>query len=263
MVVNKEKIHYLLDSNIDLSTDDISQLEQIIKKYPWFQSARAVYLKALHAANSSEYNTELQKVASHTTDRSVLFDYITSIEFKQNRISKQINEQREYLENITVEIDSTAVTEENLNKDIDHNKVLDQDLFKQKPLEFKKEDNYSFSEWLKLTTLTPIDRDKHQLEPIEQPKEKASNNSSKIIDEFLEKKPKLTPKKSLSPLHNIADEQTPPAQLMTQTLAQVYAAQGNYEKAIQAYKILKLQHPEKSGFFADRIREIKNLQSNK
>jgi hypothetical protein len=49
---------------------------------------------------------------------------------------------------------------------------------------------------------------------------------------------------------------------MTETLAQVYAAQKNYEKAIKSYEILVLQHPEKSSFFADRIQEIKNLQSN-
>jgi hypothetical protein len=49
---------------------------------------------------------------------------------------------------------------------------------------------------------------------------------------------------------------------MTETLAQVYLAQKNFSKAIQAYQILVLQHPEKSGYFADRIREIKNIQSN-
>jgi hypothetical protein len=38
--------------------------------------------------------------------------------------------------------------------------------------------------------------------------------------------------------------------------------QKNYKKALQAYKILILKSPEKSGFFADQIRAIKKLQEN-
>ncbi|MFT7429332.1 MAG: hypothetical protein ACI9IZ_001830, partial [Nonlabens sp.] len=53
-----------------------------------------------------------------------------------------------------------------------------------------------------------------------------------------------------------------PSQFMTETLAKVYVAQKNYSKALKAYEVLVLQHPEKSAFFADQIQEIKNLQSN-
>ena len=49
---------------------------------------------------------------------------------------------------------------------------------------------------------------------------------------------------------------------MTETLARVYLEQKNYKKAIQAYKILILKNPEKSGFFADQIRAIEKLQEN-
>ena len=33
-----------------------------------------------------------------------------------------------------------------------------------------------------------------------------------------------------------------------------------YTKAIQSYKILSLKYPEKSGFFADQIKAVKQLQ---
>jgi len=49
-----------------------------------------------------------------------------------------------------------------------------------------------------------------------------------------------------------------PENLMTETLAKVYLQQNNYHKALQAYKILSLKYPEKSGFFADQIRSINN-----
>ncbi len=51
-----------------------------------------------------------------------------------------------------------------------------------------------------------------------------------------------------------------PESLMTETLARIYVEQKNYKKAIQSYKILSLKYPEKSGFFADQIKAVKQLQ---
>ena len=51
-------------------------------------------------------------------------------------------------------------------------------------------------------------------------------------------------------------------ELMTETLAKVYLEQKKYKKAIQAYKILSLKYPEKSGFFADRIKAVERIQSD-
>ena len=47
---------------------------------------------------------------------------------------------------------------------------------------------------------------------------------------------------------------------MTETLARIYVDQKKYDKAIQAFHILSLKYPEKSGYFADQIKLIKNLE---
>ena len=47
---------------------------------------------------------------------------------------------------------------------------------------------------------------------------------------------------------------------MTETLAKVYLEQKKYKKALQAYRILSLKYPEKSGFFADRIKAVEKIQ---
>ena len=47
---------------------------------------------------------------------------------------------------------------------------------------------------------------------------------------------------------------------MTETLARVYLEQKKYKNAIQAYKILSLKYPEKSSFFADRIKAVEKIQ---
>jgi tetratricopeptide (TPR) repeat protein len=56
-------------------------LEKIVQEFPYFQSARALYLKGLYNQNSFKYNYALKITAAHTTDRSVLFDFITSETF--------------------------------------------------------------------------------------------------------------------------------------------------------------------------------------
>ena len=50
---------------------------------------------------------------------------------------------------------------------------------------------------------------------------------------------------------------------MTETLARVYVEQKNFKKAKQAYRILSLKYPEKSGFFADQIRAVEQLEEQK
>ena len=56
-------------------------LEKIVQEFPYFQSARALYLKGLYNQNSFKYNYALKIAAAHTTDRSILFDFISSDTF--------------------------------------------------------------------------------------------------------------------------------------------------------------------------------------
>lgn len=46
-------------------------------------------------------------------------------------------------------------------------------------------------------------------------------------------------------------------ELVTETLAKIYALQGNVNKAIRAYQILSLKYPNKSVYFASLIEELR------
>ncbi|HEY0092377.1 MAG TPA: tetratricopeptide repeat protein [Flavobacterium sp.] len=72
---------YLLN-HPDAVTDKRTQaLDKIVHEFPYFQSARALRLKGLYNQNSFQYNYALKVAAAYTTDRSVLFDFITSDSF--------------------------------------------------------------------------------------------------------------------------------------------------------------------------------------
>jgi hypothetical protein len=83
-----------------------------------------------------------------------------------------------------------------------------------------------------------------------------------LIDDFISKSPRIDTSVPAGNSNFAKERSVPPEALMTETLARVYLEQKNYKKAIQAYKILILKNPEKSGFFADQIRAIKKLQDN-
>jgi hypothetical protein len=148
-----------------------------------------------------------------------------------------------------------------------------------KPLSFEKSEKHSFAEWLQLTNFQPIDRsdespktianeEKTTSEDIEKPQKIVPSEAEKqkrfaLIDRFIDKNPKITPKPTLEKTINLASESSvDQSVLMTETLAKVYLEQKKYKKAIKAYDILILKYPEKSGFFADQIRAIKKLQQN-
>jgi hypothetical protein len=142
-----------------------------------------------------------------------------------------------------------------------------------KPITFSQNEKHSFQEWLQLASFKPIERIEVKKETLSiqnsvQKEEKKHENSSnklkklEIIDKFIEANPKITPAKELIDLPSKPIETSDTTHLMTETLARVYLEQKKYSKAIQAYEILILKYPEKSIFFADRIKDIKILQQN-
>ena len=277
----KDYIH-LLNKPYSLNEGQTAELEKILSEFPYLQSARAIYLKGLYNQDSFRYNLELKKAAAYTTDRSVLFEFITSEQF-QSVERKIFAEQEKAVGQITVK-DSEVVqpvvdkAEESIKMSLKAVGQLEEIPVEEKsnelpapitpeekleigkPLEFGKAETHSFSEWLQLSKLSPINRDEAPKQP---GPEATLNKKMELIDKFIESNPKIIPSKETPAPPVTIDRQPQDSQsLMTETLARVYLEQKKYTKAIQAYEILILKYPEKSVFFADRISEIKTLQQN-
>ena len=139
-----------------------------------------------------------------------------------------------------------------------------------KPLPFTKKEKHSFGEWLQLTSVKTVKRDQEisyadqSMEQIRFPIEEDSARQKKmdLIDKFIESDPKLEPKGDAAEVDIKSSLKINKEELMTETLAKVYLEQKKYKKAIQAYKILSLKYPEKSSFFADRVKAVKQLQKD-
>jgi len=130
---------YLLQNPQIVTSVQTDELETIITEFPYFQSARAVYLKGLKNRESFKYNQELKTTAAYTTDRSVLFDYITSEVFAQNDISRHIKQSTEHLKDVYVNepedisVERSITIDHALKKQVQDTKgVLDPSLFQPK-----------------------------------------------------------------------------------------------------------------------------------
>ncbi|MCG2462694.1 hypothetical protein K8352_18170 [Flavobacteriaceae bacterium F89] len=158
-----------------------------------------------------------------------------------------------------------------MDKSIAAKKKAQEELELGKPLSFTKKEKYSFAEWLQLTSVKTVDRNpkntgfgKDQEKPIIDIKSNQAASKRKkfdLIDRFIETNPKIVPQDQTTVKVDIKESlKMDNDELMTETLAKVYLEQKKYKKAIQAYRILSLKYPEKSGFFADRIKAVKKLK---
>ena len=198
------------------SIDDnmVNNLNQVIKKYPYFSSAHILVSKGLKNINSIRFNHKIKIAAVYSANRKILFNIISN----KNNISKK------------VEILKTELKEE----------ILD----------FSKNEMHSFSEWLAITKVSKINRLKV--------------DEKKLIDNFIDLKPIIKvnkDKKFFQPIENARKSLEENTDLITETLAKVYLAQGHFEKAIFAYEKLKLKFPQKSSFFAKQIKIISETKN--
>ena len=272
---------YLINKPEAVNEKQSDALEKVLGEFPYFQSARALQLKGLYNQNSFKYNFALKVTAAHTTDRTVLFDFITSNTFvavQKGLYDKKVQElldigvvDHEIIQSELSIKPKINTLEQSILTSIKGAEVIDEDtklanekLNIGKPLDFSINEKHSFQEWLQLSRIQPINRET-EIKSISEntildldKKKKAA-----LIDKFIESSPKIPP---LRPTETTAipseSNQSDDAYLMTETLARVYLEQKKYKRAIQAYEILILKYPEKSSFFADRISDIAILQQN-
>jgi hypothetical protein len=86
-----------------------------------------------------------------------------------------------------------------------------------------------------------------------------------LLDKFIKEEPSISKpqKEFFNPSKSAKKSLEESNDLVSETLAKIHEMQGNYSKAITAYKQLSLLYPEKKAFFASRIEKIKGKLDEK
>lgn len=277
----------LFHNPLSISSQDLFQIEDEIEKYPYFQALHLLKAKAVSNSDEETLTAVLNKTATFCSHRSILFKYIhtesqekvleedklekiatleNEVELEENiqdaikqKNLEEASTSKETVDSKQEEIENLIQTHEKISPKVDEVKnekiSSNEDKEQVKSNSEKLQSNLSFSQWLKSSQRTP-DEDENPTEETD-----VVNEKFKVIEEFLDKNPKITPSKEYKPSIEFQSKNNENlSHLMTETLAKIYVEQNKFDKAIKAYTILRLKYPEKSGYFADQIKEIQELK---
>jgi len=96
---------------------DSMQLLELLKNFPYFQTAHLLYAKSLHNENSIHYNNQLKITAAYATDRKVLHKLITKRTESETHHSPSL-EIPALVEDNRIDVPVKKVIEEEVNEQI-------------------------------------------------------------------------------------------------------------------------------------------------
>ncbi|WP_321426030.1 tetratricopeptide repeat protein [uncultured Bacteroides sp.] len=254
--MNAQHLQQWISHPENLDRDTLYELRALLARYPYFQSARLLYLKNLYLLHDITFGQELRKAALYVADRQVLFYIIEGNKFTIESKKKE-------------EFSSSAKDEPNLDRTLS---LIDSFLssLPEEPLPTKikfdmsadyttyllKEDSTENQEEsaIKEEQLSPKLRGQELIDGFI---EKAENDNAIMLQATEEQDEESLPSEETNTDENEDDESC-----FTETLAKIYVKQQRYSKALEIIKKLSLKYPKKNAYFADQIRFLEKLIIN-
>ncbi len=226
--MNKELFNrHVLDPGI-LTEESVHQLMELVRDFPYCQSARVLLVTALYKEKSIRYDAELKLTAVYAGDRGVLKKRIYQIGKKKTPVSLP----DEHVEK------ETAAEEE-----------------KEQLTDVKQTEEDKISELKRIVQERIAQIEAEQAQKSGEEKELPKKTKIELIDKFIENEPSITRQKGtfFNPVDAARTSVVDKENIVSETLAKIYMDQGFYKKALITYQKLSLKFPEKSAYFAALI----------
>lgn len=247
--MNKQELIDRLNSPDKILASDSVKFKEVVSKYPFFQSAQLLYLKSLSkSGDNSAFEKQLRLTAAQTVNRKMIFDLLKSKEYKQeNYIEKP---------KIVAKVKPEPIAEKKNEQITETKKEEKKEPDKSKDLIEQVRKRLAEIEAEKIASSGKSKEN----QPIKSGKSVEVKSKEEIIDDFIKEEPRIKPRKDdFSEVEKIANQSNiDKGDFISETLAEIYAKQGNKEKSIEIYKKLSLKFPEKSSYFAAQIKKVKN-----
>lgn len=247
------------------TTEEIQSLQKLAVDYPFSQIVHLLLANASKKDDQAYFQKSLVNAALHSTDRSILKSLI-----ENNLVPSELIDKNP----IPINNNLTTVKKTQLIKKAQSNEAIDSELLREEVLknlelliQTKKEASVWFNDAppAKATKKKTPKKNPTKAKEAKAKKKPSTTSTSKtkkqanIIDEFIEKKPTIT--KNSKPVNEKEDLSKQSAQMredvVSESLAKIFANQGKTEKAIEIYKKLIWKLPQKKALFAAQIEKLK------
>lgn len=233
-----------------VDTQRVRLLEDLVTRYPYCQSGQILLACTFYANENNQYPNQLKKAAAYAGDRRILRELIMH--------SKNMQE-------LPSENQHSAVPDPAPVSLSDRQAEW---VFHQEPQATIGQVSPTFERMTQQELLAIV---KKRLEEIEAEKKWEQINphapglhpqvpvtKTSLIDKFIKDEPRISkPNASFfNPTDSSIRSNFDDEEIVSETLAQLYAQQGNIQKAIHIYEKLSLLNQEKSRFFAAQIEKL-------
>lgn len=233
-----------------LDRETLFSLKTLLARYPYFQTARLLYLKNLFLLRHPDFTTEFARSAAYTAERGSLFRMAEGSRYEIKPSPAPESDEEDGDRTMTL-INAFLTDSDEPMYEPRHEVIPDY-----------------FSTTSALGSLAaPLSEEKEDTPPKEDISEQdmiinrflegGESEESPGDGKFSEKKEPEGPDRELVEESEKLDES-----YFTETLARIYVKQGRYSKALQIIKKLNLKFPKKNAYFADQIRFLEKLIIN-
>ena len=228
-----------------LDRESLYELRSLLARYPYFQTARLLYLKNLFLLHDITFGEELRRAALYIADRRILFSLVEGERYTWKALEKQQAPEE------TAGVDRTL-------------SLIDAFLstFPEEP---------TASSFVSLPVEAATDYTSYLMKESPVGEETAGQEEPRmkgqdLIDSFLENSEEQPLISSVveeeEEILDKIEEETEDESYFTETLAKIYVKQQRYSKALEIITRLNLKYPEKNAYFADQIRFLEKLIIN-
>ena len=232
------------------------ELQELLERYPYYQAARLLYLKALYLLRDPAFGEELRRTTLYVADRRMLFYLIEGDYYALRPVVKKTSRSKEeeapvdrtqflieaFLNGLPVEPETeedSMVDDEGLSADYTSYVLRMEDLDDSLEQENEMPKN-----------VRPM-RGQHLIDNFIQ-------NGNEKIDAFRTEQVNYEEWENQDVLPKIEEDDG----YFTETLAKIYIKQHRYAKALEIIRRLSLKYPKKNAYFADQIRSLEKLVIN-
>ena len=237
-------ITQLIDKQDKLNSMTLRELRNLTDRYPFYHSARLLYIANLYELHDPTLSDQLTKASLLVPDRTVLFNMIEGQNYQLEK-NKSTEVETENDDNRTISLIDVFLS--NIKEDAD------------------QDENKPHS----VPTIADLTNDYAaflQRQDDMNPGEQDNSGQQDIIDSFIN----ANQGKQRFELNDNQDEPIGPQQkneeefedVFNENIVNIYIKQGRYQQALEILKSICLNNPEKSANFASQMRLLQIVVNN-